>query len=348
MLDRLVAASGTRPPNTVVTFDHVDAPTLAAVAPLGLPVLATGTGLGTPWARVDGVGVLTAVGPDTRVDAVELADTPLNRAATLAAYARADSGQIRLLRTEADVAADRAALPAWATRRLLADVVAAPPPEGGFWIDDRPAASVVVDAVALVALSDGLTAYAGVAPASGVGSVTQAQVARAASQAWAGHVTERATWLAAVDQRLGATALREGIRLTALPRFTMTADINEFPLTVSNSLPDDVEVRIVGASDTPQRIRLEPSEPVIVRAGTSTGVLLRAVATGNGVAGAQIHAETTDGHRLTPETEVVVEATNLGAVAWVIVAVSGIVLVVSTALRIRKVRAREARKSHGR
>ena len=46
---------------------------------------------------------------------------------------------------------------------------------------------------------------------------------------------------------------------------------------------------------------------------------------------------------LTADTTILVETTNLGLIGWVIVIVSGLVLVVSTALRIRQVRRAQAR-----
>ena len=60
-----------------------------------------------------------------------------------------------------------------------------------------------------------------------------------------------------------------------------------------------------------------------------------------------MHLEAVDGLRLTPDTEITVETTNFGAIAWTLVIGSGIVLVVSTALRIKKVRARQKGVGHG-
>lgn len=352
--DRLVTdalrASEPSTAGTVVTLDRVNPEMLGVLSGYRTPVLATGTGLSVPWARVGGVGILTAVAPGSPVVAEDLPDTALNRAMVLQAYARAEGGQIRLLREAADVAADRAGTPPWATRRLLANVVATAPAEGDRTLapDTSTQPRAGEEAGQLRALRDGVAAYGAAAPATGVGALADAHLARAASRAWAGHEADRAAWVGAVASRVGLPALESGLTVSALPRFTMTAASNEFPVTVTNTLPDDVVLRVVGASDSPQRIRLVASEPVTVKAGTSAGVVLRAEASGNGVADARIHAETGDGRRLTADVAVAVEATNLGTLGWVIVIVSGLVLVTSSALRIRQVRARNTGGGHAR
>lgn len=352
LVERLLAASAEPAPDLppLITLDEVDTETLTALERLGAPVLALRTGLPHLYVRVGGTPLVGAVVPSRVLAGRALADTPLNRSAVLEAYARAGAAQVRLLRSVADVEADRAASPAWVTPRPLAAVLADDP---AVWTRTLTAAQA--DGVlgagapqALAALGDALGSYAAAAPASGVGGLIDAQVARAASQAWTGDADGRSAWLATVDARAGASAIAGGITLSALPRFTMSSAANEFPVTVTNTLPDDVVLRVVATMDSPQRIRLEPSAEVTVRAGQSAGVLLRAVATGNGVATAQVHAIAQDARRLTPDVAVAVEATNLGTVGWVIVLVSGAVLVVSTALRIRRVRARNRGGGHAR
>ena len=334
----------------LVVVDAVDTATLEALQPLDAPVVALDTGVAGVWARAAGTPLLSAVRPARPLAGRALVDTPLNRAAALAASARAAGVQLRLVRNEADVAADRSAEPTWITRRSLADLMADDPAPWSRAVTAGPhPADVLADdgLAGLRALGDGLRAYAAAAPASGVADLVDRHLARAASESWAGDPEGRAAWLAAVDTRVGLAALGRGVSLSALPRFTMSSSENEFPVTVTNELADDVVLTVVAASDTPQRIRLEPSQPVTVRAGTSTGVVLRAVARANGVATATLHAESTDGRRLTGDVPVVVEATDLGAVGWVIVVVSGVVLVVTTALRIRRVRRREQGTTHG-
>ena len=53
------------------------------------------------------------------------------------------------------------------------------------------------------------------------------------------------------------------------------------------------------------------------------------------------HVATANGRRVTEDIPLTIEVTDLGVVAWIIVAVSGIVLVAATAWRIRQVRRRD-------
>ncbi|WP_348981494.1 DUF6049 family protein [Propioniciclava coleopterorum] len=171
-------------------------------------------------------------------------------------------------------------------------------------------------------------------------------MARGGSLRWEDAETQQQAWFDAIDRRLAATA-EPPVTLDALPRFSMTGATSDFPVTVTNHLTDPAVVRVAVSTDNPQRIRFTAPEPVTVQAGASSTVMLAATAAGGGVVTAQVHLESVDGRRLTPDTEITVETTNFGAIAWTLVIVSGIVLVVSTALRIKKVRARQKGVGHG-
>ena len=56
---------------------------------------------------------------------------------------------------------------------------------------------------------------------------------------------------------------------------------------------------------------------------------------------ALVHVETLDGRRLTPDAAIVVETTNVGVIGWVLVVSSAVVLLVTTVLRVRQVRAEQ-------
>ena len=64
-------------------------------------------------------------------------------------------------------------------------------------------------------------------------------------------------------------------------------------------------------------------------------------ASGAGVVTAQVHLESLAGDRLTDDTIITVETSDVGTIGWVLVIGSGAVLVVTTVLRIRQVRARQ-------
>ena len=62
---------------------------------------------------------------------------------------------------------------------------------------------------------------------------------------------------------------------------------------------------------------------------------------------ARVHLESLTGEQLTPDTTITVDTSDVGTIGWVLVIVSGVVLVLTTALRIRQVRARQKALSDG-
>lgn len=322
-----------------------DAETVSEVAGVGAPVLALGI---RPPAAVTTSGGVTVVEVDqpSFAPTALLPDTALNRRNTLAALALAGRGQVRWLRTPADLGSDTDPLPAGFTRKPLAAVLANEPVA---WEPTGPARTGVLTAEVrerLTRLGELLTTYGALSPESGIGGVADAQVARGASLWWADAGARQNAWLDAVTARVTVEGT-PALTLDALPRFSMTGATSDFPVTVTNHLRDPALVRVVVTTDNPQRIRFTTPEPVTVAPGSSDTVTLAAMAAGSGVVTAEVHLETVDGRRLTPDTVITVETTNVGAVAWTLVIVSGIVLVVTTVVRIKKVRARQKGVSDG-
>ncbi len=261
-----------------------------------------------------------------------LADQPINNAAVLMAMARVNP-QVRLIRTTEDLVVDRLATPSWLERTPLA-ASANPKPPAEPQVDEKLVAK-------LNSLAAEMTKYGSAAPDSGASRLVDAQYARGASHWWDTDSSGRSTFLEEVDARLGGGAFGEGITLDVTPRFSMSSSESQFPVTLTNHLADQTVVRLIVTTDSPQRISFAQPEPLTLRHGASQTVTLVAKAESNGVVMARIHVETLDGHRLTPDSSVVVETTNLGRIGWVIVIVSGAVLVVTTARRIRQVRAQQ-------
>ncbi|QIK72325.1 hypothetical protein G7070_08645 [Propioniciclava coleopterorum] len=124
------------PGSRAVLLVSPDAAALKRVEPLGAPVLALGVRLPAAVSRAGGVTVVEVDPPSFSPTAL-LPDTPVNRRNTLAAQALAGGGQVRWLRTAADVASDADPLPAGFRRAPLADVLGTPPAE---WTPTRPRA----------------------------------------------------------------------------------------------------------------------------------------------------------------------------------------------------------------
>ncbi len=274
----------------------------------------------------------TAVQPATVTPVGVLADQPVNGAAVLLAMARV-SPQVRLIRTTDDLVEDRLATPSWLKRTPFAtEAIPETPIEPQ--VDQRLVTK-------LDSLATNMATYGAAAPDSGATELVDAQYARGASHWWDGNASGRSAFLSAVDARLGRKAFGDGITLDATPRFSMSSSESQFPVTLTNHLADQTVVQLVVHTDSPQRISFTQPEPLTLRPGSSQTATLTAKASSNGVVMAHIHVETLDGHKLTPESSVIVETTNLGRIGWVIVIVSGSVLLVSTARRIRQVRARQ-------
>jgi hypothetical protein len=141
---------------------------------------------------------------------------------------------------------------------------------------------------------------------------------------------------------VGGPEVGRSVTLDASHRFLMSSRTNQFPVTVTNNLAEQIRVKVVVRTDNPQRLTVPPSELVTVDPGQSVTVNIRPEATSNGLVIARAYVATADGHRVSEDTSITVEITDLGVVAWIIVGVSGCVLVGATAWRIRQVRRRTA------
>jgi hypothetical protein len=337
--DALAAGEGvdTHTSATGLLLVSPDTTTLQEVAGLGRTVFALG--IRPPRVSTIAQGMtLAEVDQPTFAPSALLPDTALNRRNTLAALAQSTGGQVRWLRTEADLGAD-ADPPRGFTRASLASVVGVPLVE---WAPSSPARTGVVTPdvrETLTQLGADLRAYGAVSPTSEIGEVASAQVARGASLWWSDDADRQQAWLDAINARIAANGAQ--VSLDALTRFSMTGATSDFPVTVTNHLTDPATVRVVITTDNPQRIRFAEPDPVTVAPGAANTVTLAASASGAGVVTAQVHLESLAGDRLTDDTIITVETSDVGTIGWVLVIGSGAVLVVTTVLRIRQVRARQ-------
>lgn len=195
-------------------------------------------------------------------------------------------------------------------------------------------------------LSDEFTTYAELL-VDGDRATAQARstLPRAASGAWR---TARRGFLAytgAVEQGLDQV-LRGDVTLSVPARVLTTGRDARFPITVSNKLPvaqDDPEfnsIRVVVRfrSANSQRLTVAPVEirpPLQAGSNRTENVQVQAETNGS----VQVTAElvTRSGRRVGREVPVLVNATQAGTTGWIIAIVAGVVLVGTTALRIRQV-----------
>ncbi|MGJ3508419.1 DUF6049 family protein [Enemella sp. A6] len=167
-------------------------------------------------------------------------------------------------------------------------------------------------------------------------------IARGVSSWWRGAAKEQEAFLAPARAEMEGVTDGDTISLRAPSRVTLSMrEGTTFPATISNNYSREIQVRPVFESVQGQRIRF-PEQPVVVIApGESVTVNINPVAEVNGLVDVSGRLTTPSGHQVSDKVNVVVEVSDLGWAAWVIVLISGAVLVGTTTLRIRQVRARQ-------
>ncbi len=325
-----------------VLADRIDATALAALDRRSLPVVQPTTRPGAAWWSWDGAGVASALPLDAPLDSPLLGDDPAARASAALARARAAGDQVRLVRSAEAAAIDAAATPGWAVRSGLGALLDAEPEpvEALSAPPDAPGALTPALLARLQRIEQNLALYGSAAPDTGLADEASALAASGAAEAWLADPAGRAAYLGLIEQRSGIANL-DRIGLSAAGTVTLSADNSQFPATISNGLDDPITVRVVAESENSVRLRVEPSDWVTLRPGDRFSALLTAVPAASGVVDVTLHVESADGLRLSAPVRVTVEATNLGTIGWIIVAVSGTVLVASTTWRIRQMRRRK-------
>lgn len=277
----------------------------------------------------------TAAGPGTDAG-------PVQRTQRQYAEAILGGGLARLITTPEDAAADGATSPRWLARTSLDDL-----------LDDGPAGAVAGLTLPaktstlpasrfrqLGALADDFAGYRDLVPDSVLARDEPATLSRLVSTGWIGDSTAGA-WTAAVTGAFSASAIAGKVGLAASPRVVMSSRSNEFPVTVINRLAEPVVVRVVFASDNPQRISIADSAPITVGPGQSQTINVRPEASSNGLVNVTASLRTASGEPVGRSTRIAVEVTDLGMIGWIIVIISGVVLLATTALRIRQVRRKQ-------
>ncbi len=250
-------------------------------------------------------------------------------------------GQARLLTTLSDLAQDQDATLAWMSRRTLGDLLASTPSrQKASFTSVRPARLSKSQFGELTRLEKDFAAYGELVPESALTEQAAAALSRCAASAWVGDANGFSAQIRGLAELVGGPAVADAVVLDATPRFLMSSRTNQFPVTVTNHLSEAIRAKVVIETDNPQRLTVPASEVVTVAPGQSVTVNIRPEANSNGLVMARAHIATAGGHRVTRDTSIVVEVTDLGVVAWIIVAVSGLVLVGATAWRIRQVRRR--------
>lgn len=129
------------------------------------------------------------------------------------------------------------------------------------------------------------------------------------------------------------------VTIGAASQFVMASRTNNFPVSITNGLDRPVELRLVFVSESPQRIDVPATDFVTVGPGENLTLTLAPEASSNSVVTVEGHMETTDGTRFGDPVSIEITATGFGRVGWIIVIISGAVVLGGTFWRIRAVQA---------
>jgi len=169
------------------------------------------------------------------------------------------------------------------------------------------------------------------------------QLERVAAVAMSSGFTTEAAALDWLSSGSVTVADPEKITISAAGEFVMASRSNTFPVTITNDLDVPVTLRMVFDSDSPQRIRVPATEFVTIEAGENRVVTLNPEASSNSVVNIEGSMETQGGERFGATVNIEITATQLGRVGWIIIIVSGAVVLGGTVWRIRAVQSERSK-----
>ncbi|MEO7588168.1 MAG: DUF6049 family protein [Arachnia sp.] len=133
------------------------------------------------------------------------------------------------------------------------------------------------------------------------------------------------------------------ITISAASQFVMGSRTNDFPVSITNGLDVPVTLRLVFDSESPQRISVPATDYKTLEPGENLTIILTPQASSNGVVTVHGHMETRGGARFGAPVVIDITATELGRVGWIIIIVSGAVVLGGTVWRIRAVQAERSK-----
>ncbi len=135
------------------------------------------------------------------------------------------------------------------------------------------------------------------------------------------------------------------LALTASPSFVMGERTSEFPVTISNPMQVPVWVRVTFTSDNPQRITVPATDVIRVDGGESQTLRVKPAASSNGVTTVHAQLVTVGGTPASSPTDIEITSTEFGRVGWIIIIISGAVVLAGTVWRIRSVQRERSKES---
>ncbi|SDU32861.1 DUF6049 family protein [Jiangella alkaliphila] len=169
---------------------------------------------------------------------------------------------------------------------------------------------------------------------------------RSASTGWRDNPETGVSYARGIGE--GLTQRIEQVSITVPESVTLSSRAGAFPLTVTNDLPEAVNVRLEVHSENPDRLRVTEIETQEMAPGEQKLVEVTAEAAANGRVPIEVQLTTNDGQPIGPPVATVVNATEYGTIGWVIVGGAGALFlgaIVRRTLRNRRPRRRRRRRS---
>lgn len=135
------------------------------------------------------------------------------------------------------------------------------------------------------------------------------------------------------------------LTLNASSSFVMGERTSEFPVTISNPTRVPVWVRVTFSSDNPQRITVPDTDVVHVGSGESQTLRVKPAASSNGITTLHARLVTIDDTPISSTTDIEITSTEFGRVGWIIIVISGAVVLAGTVWRIRSVQRERSKES---
>ncbi|GAA2094174.1 DUF6049 family protein [Microlunatus panaciterrae] len=196
-------------------------------------------------------------------------------------------------------------------------------------------------------LSDGYRIYAELLQdPSDLKARSDAALARSAS-AWWRDPRSGATFRNLQRSDLAGVLSGDKVQLSATREVLFAASRSSFPMTVTNKLDAPIKFKVAFTSANSQRLSVAPVAEQRVEAGETVQINAEAEAKANGPVLVTAQLTTVSGAKIGKPLTINVKATDIGVVGWVITLAAGVVLVGTTALRIRQVRRERSKEAGG-
>jgi hypothetical protein len=350
-------AGGTADADTLAAAEDLepDAILLSDISTGELRPLLTAPGKATPVISFTAGSFGGGPGPDPRNTAVHVQQRTLAETWIEAGSAPAGStlGRIHVVRSAAQAGASSAesANAPWITRGTLSKLLRSEP---ATWDQELnyPKASRAAELNAnqlrsVRRLATSFATYTDLLAEPDNAKVTAASsLARSTSSSWRRSENGMRKFVGPQQNALN-TILTDKIQIRTSRKVTTVARQGVgFPITVWNTLPppenptslaNAVRVRLLFESKVEQRLTVEPLEVGIVGAGSNVAGTASVDANSNGTVPVTARLTTMSGTPIGRPVTIQVTATQAGTTGWIIVLISGPVLIAGVALRIRQV-----------